>query len=284
MQVVRRAVGDVEVIALLDGEADVEPITEAFPETPRDELLREPGVLGAGDRWHLFVRAWVLLHPEGVALVDTGVGGPGSPALEWFPHTGGLPDALREAGTSPDQIDTVILTHVHSDHVGGTVTGDPPVPAFPRARYLIQRADVDFARELADTAEDDRALWERLLQPLLAAGVVQELDGDHRLAGTIELHHAPGHTPGHQMVRVASRSDRLVITGDLVNHASQFAHPDLPSNSDAVPVLAARSRRELLAGLLSHPGTTIAPTHLDAPFGRIAFEPRGLARWRPDPA
>jgi glyoxylase-like metal-dependent hydrolase (beta-lactamase superfamily II) len=279
-------VGNVRVAALLDGDADLrEPITDHFPDVPSDDLLAErdamPGVYGDRDTWHLFVRAWLLLHPGGVTLVDTGVGGASAPAAGWFPEPGRLHEALREAGASPDQIDHVVITHVHDDHIGGVVMGDdPPVPAFPRARYLIQRDDLDHQRALAQEEDEDRVIWERLLQPLLDAGVVEVLDGDHVLSDLIELRHAPGHTPGHQVVRVRSAGARLLVAADTFNHPIQLARPDLPSGTDTHPGVAAATRRSTLAFLLSNPGTTVAPTHFDAPFGRVVSGRDGLTRWR----
>jgi glyoxylase-like metal-dependent hydrolase (beta-lactamase superfamily II) len=286
MRIAWSEVGNVRVAALLDGDADLrEPITHHFPEIPTDDLLAArdttPGVYGAGDTWHLFVRAWLLLHPGGVTLVDTGVGGASAPAASWFPASGRLHEALREAGASPDQIDQVVITHVHDDHIGGVVTGDDPqVPAFPRARYLIQQDDLDHQRTLARDEDEERVIWERLLQPLLDAGVVDALDGDHALSDLIELRHAPGHTPGHQVVRIHSGGARLLVAADTFNHPIQLARPDLPSGTDVHPGVAAATRRSILAFLLSNPGTTVAPTHFDAPFGKVVSGRSGLTTWR----
>jgi glyoxylase-like metal-dependent hydrolase (beta-lactamase superfamily II) len=279
-------VGHLRVAALLDGEADLSTsISEAFPDLPPELLAtyaaRMPGIYGSDGAWHLFSRAWLVMHPGGVILVDTGLGGPGSPTASWFPEPGHLLDALREAGPTPDQVDTVVLTHLHDDHVSGAVTGDPPVPTFPRARYLIQQADVDAQRQLAAEDDEDRVIWERTLEPLFAAGVIDPLDGHRDLGDGIELRPAPGHTPGHQIVRLRSKNARLTIVADAFMHPAQLARPDLPAGTDMHPAWAAASRREILASLLSNPGTVIAPTHLDAPFGRVGSGPDGLAAWRP---
>jgi glyoxylase-like metal-dependent hydrolase (beta-lactamase superfamily II) len=285
MRVTWRDVGHIRVAALLDGEADLATsISEAFPDFPPDGLAsyaeRMPGLYGAGGAWHLFSRAWLVLHPGGVTLVDTGLGGPGAPTEAWYPEPGRLHDAIREAGAAPDQIDTVVLTHLHDDHVSGTVTGDdPPVPAFPRARYLIQRDDVDAQRQLASESDEDRELWEQTFEPLLAAGVVDQVDGHRDLGDGIELRHAPGHTPGHQIVRLSSKGRRLTIVADAFLHPAQLAHPDWPAGNDMHPARAAASRREILASLFSNPGTVISPTHFDAPFGTVAAGDDGLAAW-----
>ena len=287
MRVSWQDVGYIRVAALLDGEADIgTPIAEAFADFPPGALEatadRAPGVYGAGGAWHLFSRAWLIVHPGGMVLVDTGVGGARAPASDWFPQPGRLHEALAEAGTTAEQIDTVVITHVHDDHLSGAVTDDDtPAPAFPRARYLIQRDDIAFQREAALDSDEDREILERSLEPLLAAGVVDTLEGHHRLGDGIELRHAPGHTPGHQVVRISSRGRRLTISSDAFLHPAQLAHPDWPAGTDAHPSRAAATRRELIASLFSNPGTVVAPTHLDTPFGTVAPGPDGMASWRP---
>lgn len=295
-------IGHVRVAALLDGEADLsDPIVEAFPDMPPEGVFASrsamPRIYGADDHWHLFIRAWLVVHPEGVALVDTGVGGAGAPAASWFAHPGRLHDALRDANSSPDQIDTVVITHVHDDHLGGAVARDPGrAPAFANARYVIQRADLEWLRRRSgdaggagegdtpdDEAEEARVITDALVRPLENAGSIEAIDGHRRLTDAIELRHAPGHTPGHQIVRIVSRNRRLLIAGDTFNHPAQIAHPDWPAGTDDAPPSAARARRSMLADVLSHPGTIVAPSHFDEPFGVIASGAGGLAEWRPTP-
>lgn len=289
MTIATITIGLVEISALLDGISDDLPIVDAFPGAPPEALLAErerfPGVYGERDAWHLFVRAWLIRHPEGELLMDTGVGA--TVAMSWFPEPGRLHEALAEAGTAAHHVDTVVLSHIHDDHVGGTVTSEGE-PAFPNARYVIQRADLDAARAAGtepdaheEGDEEGVAIWETLLAPLEAAGLFDVVEGDAALTGSLELHHAPGHTPGHQVIRVASEGSRALLSADTWNHPAQLAHPGWASAPDGEPGRAAATRRSLLAWLLSHPGTVVIPTHFAEAFGHVASGRDGLATWEP---
>ena len=282
----RISVGGVEVFALLDGVRDIDtPITDAFPDSPRDELLayrtRYPDIYGEEDRWRITIRAWLIRHAGSQILVDTGIGQATAPGVEWFGVPGDLHTALSEAGTAAIDIDTVVISHVHDDHVGGTVDAGGGV-AFPNARYLIQRADIEWQREAAKESDEDRAVWETLLAPLEAARAAVALDGHDPLAAGISVHHAPGHTPGHQVVRVAGDDgSRALIAADTFNHPAQLAHPDWPSGPDDDHAMAAATRRLVLAELAADPETTFSATHFGEAFGRMVTGADHLASWQP---
>jgi glyoxylase-like metal-dependent hydrolase (beta-lactamase superfamily II) len=278
-------IGDVEVVALTDGVADLEtPIVEAFPVAPPDAVLADrsghPGLYGRDGSWRLIVRAWLVRSRAGLLLVDTGVGPEASAAMSWFPEPGRLREALSSVGVAPADIETVVISHVHDDHVGGAVGGDG-TPAFPNARYLLQRADLEALESWASTDDDDRVVFEQMVEPLRDAGRLDTLEGEHRLGPELTLHPAPGHTPGHQVLRVASGEDRLLISADTWNHPTQLRHPGWASATDADHDRASATRETLLAELRDQPDTICAPTHLDHPFWRILDGPDGLPSWEP---
>jgi glyoxylase-like metal-dependent hydrolase (beta-lactamase superfamily II) len=151
-------------------------------------------------------------------------------------------------------------------------------PAFPRARYVMQRADRDWEERAA--RESENPTWTTLVEPLSAAGVLDLIDGDHRLTDAIELHQAPGHTPGHQVVRIASDGARALLSADTWNHPVQLAHAEWWAGSDDDHTGAEATRRALLAEVVDA-DVVIGPTHFGTAFGRVMTGPDGAAGWTP---
>jgi glyoxylase-like metal-dependent hydrolase (beta-lactamase superfamily II) len=276
-------VGNVEIVALLDVDVNDEPIADAFPGAPDGAMLagkaRYPDVYADDDAWRLRVRVWLIRHPGGLLLLDTGVGPETSPAMDWCPQTGVSLDSLAEIGVEPDAIDVVALSHAHDDHIGGILAPDGS-PAFPQARYLLQRADHAWLRGRG--AEGDvPSTFERSLAPLERAGVLELIDGDHRISEQIQLRHAPGHTPGHQVLRVASGGAQALLSADTWNHPLQLANPDWWAGSDDDHERSTATRRALLAELLAEPETVVAPTHFGEAFGHVSPDPDGPSAWHP---
>ena len=278
--VTSRRVGHVEVVALLDGHEPCGTVADAFPDIPPDAhetaAARHPDLYADG-AWRLPVRAWLIRHPGGVVLVDTGVGPATSATMAWFPTPGRLHEALAEAGASADQIDTVVITHVHDDHVGRHGDGRTGRRRSRTRGTWCSRRTSTRSPSGPTESEEDRVVDAQMIAPVRAAGQLVAVDGHHRLADDLELRHAPGHTPGHQVLRIASDGHHLLVAGDTWNHPSQFGRPEWASATDVEPSRATATRRAMLADLLSHPGSVVAPTHLDAPFGRIRTASDGRA-------
>jgi glyoxylase-like metal-dependent hydrolase (beta-lactamase superfamily II) len=276
-------VGALEISALLDVDIPDEPMADAFPGAPAEELdaarSSYPSIYNPDGTWRLRVRAWLVRHPDGVLLLDTGIGPETSPAMEWSPTVGTTHASLAEVDASPDEVDTVAISHSHSDHIGGVLLADG-TPAYPRARYVLQRADHEWERVAAAQSAEEGRTWTELLEPLSLAGVLDVIDGDRRLTEAIELHHAPGHTPGHQVVRIASDGGRALLSADTWNHPVQLAHPEWWAGSDDDHAAAEATRRALLAEVLDT-NVLVAPTHFGEAFGSIASMLDGAAGWTP---
>lgn len=284
LSVPRLRIGSTEIIALADGEGPFfSPRAEAFPDATADQWAEvdryDPGAVDAEGRWRLQFRAYAIRSDKGVVVVDAGIGPADSPAGSWAPVPGVLPESLAAAGIAPAEVDTVVLTHLHTDHVGWAVVTEAAVPSaggevdgkasagdapserrpyFPNAEYLLQRAEFDAVDAL------NPQLREALTDPLQAAGRLRLLDGDT----TLRIGRAvatPGHTPGHQSVLIADGRELALVTGDLLVHALQLLHPELAYGHEADPEAARHSRQRLLA---REPGTTLhlATPHLTEPF------------------
>lgn len=252
-----RTLGSITVTALSDGEGPFfQPRGEAFPDATEahwqaaDRL--DPGAVTDDGRWWLRFRAFAVRAGDGpVTLVDAGIGPADSLAASWAPVPGRLPAELAAAGIDPADVRTVVLTHLHTDHVGWAGA------LFPNADHLIQRAEVD-ALELFHPE-----LPARLLTPLRAAGRLRVVDGETPLTPGVRLLHTPGHTPGHQSVLVEADDERLLITGDLLVHAIQLVDPELAYAHEEDQPTARHSRQHLLTSLSP---TVLATPHLTAPF------------------
>ncbi|WP_433335521.1 MBL fold metallo-hydrolase [Spirillospora sp. CA-294931] len=257
-----RYVAGIEVIPLLDAVGPMggslrRPPPELFPGAPDDlwERVRErePRVFGPEGEWVLHFYCYLLRVPGGpTVLVDAGLGPADSPAASWAPVPGAVAEALDRAGTSPGEIDVLVLTHLHSDHSAGAVADGRPL--FGNARHLVQRRELDAA---------DPVIAERVLAPLREAELLDAVEDESRLAPGLLLTPTPGHTPGHQSLIVGD--DDLVVTGDLLHHPVQLADPSVTYLYDDDTAAASAVRAELLARVRAR-GGAIATPHLPDPF------------------
>jgi glyoxylase-like metal-dependent hydrolase (beta-lactamase superfamily II) len=276
------AIGSVQVTAVCDVVGDFPaPLARAFPRVEAAAWApwrrRHPDAFGGADRWRLRDWCFVVRSRDRVVLVDTGVGGPGTPGASWIGTPGRLPAELAAAGVEPEEIDLVVLTHLHLDHVGWNLAwdGDRPRPRFPRARYLVQRADWElFAARPAET----RVAFDRCVRPLQDLGVVELLDGDRVLSGELSLLHTPGHTPGSQSLLVRSGTAAVLCWGDVANHPAQVGRPDWGPASDVLPQVARATRRRLLERVETE-AMWLAPAHFPEPFGTLSRDGGGR-RWQ----
>jgi glyoxylase-like metal-dependent hydrolase (beta-lactamase superfamily II) len=258
------------VIALVDATGPFfEPPDDAFAGATADDWAAarriDPDAFGADGSWQLAFRCFALRRDDGrTTLVDAGVGPSGSPAAAWAPVPGDLPTVLASAGIGVDDVDTVVLTHLHADHVGWVVGADGR-PTFPRATYLVQEVELAHVR-----AAGSPPVWEHAVQPLVDSGQLDVARGRTRLSAgpagdTVTLVPTPGHTVGHQSVVVASGDRRILVTGDALVHAVQLVNPDVAYRFESDTGQAAVTRRELLA----RDGTgvaVVASAHLGRPF------------------
>ncbi|MEV4314286.1 MBL fold metallo-hydrolase [Actinocrispum sp. NPDC049592] len=261
-----RAVGGLTVTALRDGRGPFLDWAKAFPGAGEREweLARaaDPAAFAEDGKWWLDFRAFAIQGADGgVVLVDTGIGPAGAPASSFADTPGRLPSVLAEAGIAPEDVSTVVLTHLHTDHCGWAVDA-AGTPTFPNARYILQRTETAWLEESAP-------LYSWAVRPLREAGQLDEVDGQLTLAKaasgeTVTVFPTPGHTPGHQSVVVESRDTQLVVTGDVLVHAVQLMTPSVGYVYERDQELARRTREEVLARK-----AVFATPHLTEPFTEL---------------
>lgn len=221
------------------------------------------------------IHSLVVETPDRLIVVDTCVG---NDKVRKNPDFHQLQSSFLQdfakAGYGLDQVDNVLCTHLHIDHVGWNTTWRDGrwVPTFANARYLFgeqefshwNRADHGALERL-----DVEAVMSDSVKPVLDAGLADLVPCDHRICDEVSLVPTPGHTPGHVSVLVESDGYKALISGDLLHHPCQFAHPEWPSSPDSDPALNALTRKKLYAEYADSP-TLIIGTHFASPTaGRL---------------
>ncbi|MGW2988310.1 MBL fold metallo-hydrolase [Streptomyces goshikiensis] len=252
--------GDVEVLRVVEWQGPLVPAADFVPEAGA-ELWKANEEWLAPDHWEperdlavVALQTWVLRSAGRTILVDTGVGNgrerPGSPRFHhWQADFLG---ELERAGVRPEDVDLVVNTHVHADHVGGNTVDEAGewVPAFPNAEYLIPAADDHWFGPRGGYGkglrEDDRLLYEDSVTPVHRAGQAVLWEGAHRIDEHLTLESAPGHTPGSAVLRLDSGGDRAVFVGDLLHSPVQILRPSCNSCFCMDEAEAAASRLRIL--------------------------------------
>jgi glyoxylase-like metal-dependent hydrolase (beta-lactamase superfamily II) len=245
-------VGSLDVSILVDAEGSFATVAEAFP------------ALSSGDEWWLPVNTVLVRGAGTTLLVDTGLG---PEPRAFMPGAGArLLAELARAGASPAEVDLVVHTHLHVDHVGWD-------GSFPNARYAISAAEWSYFMSEESLAQ--RPHLRDRVGPLGEAGSVDLVDGELELAAGVRLVPTPGHTPGHASVFIESEGEELVVLGDVAVHELQLADPDLVYVSEHDPELSATTRRQLLAQLADR-GTDVIVGHFHGP-GRFSRQGEGFS-------
>lgn len=250
------ALGDVEITRVVERHGEFGPLRTIVPGLP-DPV---PGWLApdhhdpATGGMIAAAQTWVLRSAGRTILVDTGVGNDRvrtNPVFAGW-HTDFL-ERLSEV-VHPDDVDVVVNTHVHADHVGwNTKNADGHwVPTFPNATYLIHRADHEHFK--GKQVHDDS------VAPVLAAGLVTLWDDDFRIDENLELEPAPGHTPGSAVLRLRSGTDRAVFVGDLLHSPYQVTDP-LCNSMFCLDQDQARATRLRVLGRAADERELVVPAH-----------------------
>ena len=245
-RIARKKFGTSEVVAITDGATELE--SELFPNADSDRigrLLAAAGKSGVETNFN----AYLVKHKGKKILVDCGAG------VEFGPVAGNLMEGLAAAGVSTDDIDTIIFTHLHADHIGGAFGADGKA-AFPNAKIVMSTQELAYWRGLEgnDDLDENVAAWLALSKKLLSAyeGEIRTVEAGGGIADGMKFVSLIGHTPGHQGVEFESEGESLVLIGDLVvAQDMQLPEPDIQCNFDVDKDKAAKTRKNMLEELAS---------------------------------
>jgi glyoxylase-like metal-dependent hydrolase (beta-lactamase superfamily II) len=283
----RWPVGHATITSIVEDEIAHIPPELFFPAATATEVAEHPWVLehwaDADGNIALRVQALVIEIGDRRVLVDPCVGnGKDLPLPFWANQSWPFMERFADAGFAPEDVDTVVHTHLHADHVGWDTRrdGDTWVPTFPHARHLYTAAELAWARANADAPMHAFAFRDSI-SPILDAGLAEEVAPDADLDDGMRLEPTPGHTPGHVSLWLESDGEHALITGDFLHHPVQCAVPDWAEVGDEDADLARETRRRLLR-TAAESGALVIGTHFPArPAGRVVAD---AVAWRFLPA
>src|SRR3954447_2199339 len=272
-------IGDIEITPLSDGELHIPPdalLNKAGAAWP-DGFLDGDGLMGVN------FGGFLVRTPAHTVIVDTGIG---DGAIAELP-IGSFPDNLAAAGVQPADVDVVIFTHLHFDHVGWAT--DRERPFFTTAESHAHAIDWAYYygpephAETGPGREDFGAIPAPARLAPLAESIALHDGPRTTIVPGVTLRLATGHTPGHCIVEIVSNGERAVLLADAAHNPAQLLTDDWESATDVDPALAQRTRAEL-ANEFADSGALITMTH-DAGnrFGLVETEGGGR-RWRYAPS
>jgi glyoxylase-like metal-dependent hydrolase (beta-lactamase superfamily II) len=265
-------IGDVEVVRLVEVWDHTDPfevlLPGVTPERAKQYDWMIPYFATPEGAMKLNFQAFALRSGNERIMIDTCIGNDRAREYDIFTNmqTTFMED-LASCGYTPDNITKVLCTHLHFDHVGWNThkVGDKWVPTFPKARYLFGKKEYDHWMHLKATGgyHDFEHLHDSI-DPVIEAGLVDFIGPDIQLTDEVSIFPSPGHTPGHVSVAIKSKGQEAIITGDMMHHPCQIAHPDWSPDFDTDKKAAAATRRAMLKDWADQPILVIG-THFSAP-------------------
>jgi len=276
-------IGDVTVTKLVELEV-TGGSRFLLPQATRDAIMPiawlQPHFADENGRLRMSIHGFIVETPTRRIVVDTCLGNDKQNRRipHWNDRRGPFLADMADAGFPAESVDTVLCTHLHVDHVGwNTMKRDGNwVPTFPRARYLMGR--IEYEHWHGNTSREDmQFVLADSVTPILDAGLAELVETDHRICDEISLAPTVGHTPGHVSVRIVSRGEEALITGDFMHHPCQIAHPEWDTTADSDPAQGIRTRREMFERLAGAPVLVIGTHFAGATAGHIV---RDGETWR----
>ncbi|ARS52800.1 MBL fold metallo-hydrolase [Kushneria konosiri] len=257
------------------GEADIFRVTEQVAEFPSAKLFPEHrSELNAADipdMVAISIHSWVVRTPTRLIIIDTATGNHRDRGGHPLFHNLQTPYAerLTEAGVDRHAVDTVLLTHLHTDHVGWNTYQDNGHwrPMFPNARHVFSAAELD--RWQRDPAH--ATILKDSIQPLLDAGLADTIDpaAGEALDELFIYHSSPGHSPDHASIVLQSQGEYALFAGDVMHHPIQTRYPHWNSTFCENKPYAVASRQWALDWCVQHDALYCSSHFAESSAGRI---------------
>jgi glyoxylase-like metal-dependent hydrolase (beta-lactamase superfamily II) len=229
--------------------------------------------------------SWLIRTGQHTILLDSCAGN--LKERPWLPrfHQLKVPflERLRAAGVTPEDVDIVLCTHLHADHVGWNTRLENGrwVPTFTNAKYLFSRVEKEhFDPEVGDRRKSNPGrsqMYDDSVLPVIQSGQSVLLEGSHAIDDRMLVEPAPGHTPGHMILKLRDGAGRGVFCGDVLHHPVQVYEPTWNTRFCEIPEEARASRRRVLEHCAEH-NALLFPTHFAAPHV-AAIRVAGAAFW-----
>ena len=284
--------GDLEIHRAIESEVPIFDTFTFFPDATRD-------VVEANKDWLmpryidpktieiiLCIQSYIIKTSHHTILVDTCVGNhksrPARPS--WHMQNAPFIEELANVGVHPEEVDFVLCTHLHVDHVGWNtkLVDGRWVPTFPNAKYIFSRNEYELweSRHENGVAVPVPLVYEDSVLPIVEAGQAIIVEDTHQIDDGMWLEPAPGHTPGHVMLNLKSREETALMSGDAIHHPIQLIRPEWSSRACEDPHLSAVSRTKMLERV-ADTNTLLCPAHFGSPtMGHVISHPNGGFRYR----
>ena len=273
--------GDMRIDRIIEQELPGFDPFEFFPNLTQEELDANRGVLPAAamdpaSGMLVFTMQSYVVRVGGLTiLIDTCIGNdkdrPTRP-LWHYKTDATYMNALKAAGLTVEDIDVVMCTHLHPDHVGWNTKLEDGrwVPTFPNARYVFSENELDYWT--AQNAKQSIGHFEDSVLPIVQAGRTELVKNDHELTHGVQLLPTPGHTPDHFSVKLSSGGKDAIVTGDLIHSPLQCACTHLHARPDVDKEQGLATRNKFM-DTYAETDTLIAATHFPSPsFGHFVRE------------
>jgi glyoxylase-like metal-dependent hydrolase (beta-lactamase superfamily II) len=264
-------IGDVKVTRVVEMDipfkySEKHPfIAEARPEVLKEIPWLAPHFVSPEGHLLLSIHALLVDAPGLKLVVDTCIG---NDKPRQFLRGSALQTSflahMEEAGFAREKVNCVVCTHLHVDHVGWNTMRENGkwVPTFPNARYLI--AAKEYAHWKSEDDPEQQNILADSVKPVFDAGLAEEVALDHRISNEIRLIPTTGHTPGHVSVMIESKGASAVITGDMMHHPCQIAHPEWSPGFDSDQEASRITRKSMVNDWADQPILVIG-THFAGP-------------------